>query len=52
MNQIPFRNAPTFDVPKTIDTIEELMLQERNGGRKNKMPSILAPVITVGQGVE
>ena len=46
VQQIPFRNAPTFDVVNTISTVEEIMLRESNGGRDNKVPGILSPVIT------
>ena len=46
VRNIPFRNAPTFDVVNTISTVEEIMLRKSNGGRENKVPGILSPVIT------
>ena len=33
-----------------VGDTEELVLQECKGGQRNKMPSILAPVMMVGEG--
>ena len=45
VQQIPFRNAPTFDVEKTISTAEEIMMRKGKGGREYKVPALLTPVI-------
>ena len=46
VQQIPFRNAPTFDVINTLSTAEEIMMRKGKGGREHKVPALMAPVIT------
>ncbi len=46
VKQIPFRNAPSFSYRNSIATIEENMMQESSGGRPERVPQIIVPVIT------
>ncbi len=46
VEDIEFRNAPSFSYRNSIAMIEENMMQESSGGRYGKVPQIIVPIRT------